>query len=145
MYRSSISANLSPDEVIVDEPWLEMRWDVEHRCVLAEWKAFATSSDFQGALRMALEVIRQRNGATFVNDTRRLELVSDEDQRWLRYTWAPLAIQMGIKRIAVVMAQHGLSKMAIEGMFAGRRNTGDRLQSRMFDSVSEALNWVAEI
>jgi len=37
------------------------------------------------------------------NDTRKLELVSDEDQRWIRYTWAAPAIEAGIKKIAVVM------------------------------------------
>ncbi len=44
------------------------------------------------------------------NDTRKLELVSDEDQRWIRYTLAAPAIEAGIKKIAVVMAPHGLSK-----------------------------------
>jgi len=37
-----------------------------------------------------------------------------------------------------------LSKMAIEEMFKGRRNTGEQLQSHTFDSVADAMNWVAE-
>jgi hypothetical protein len=41
------------------------------------------------------------------------------------------------------MAPHGLSKMAIEEMFKGRRNTDDQMQSRTFDSA-DAMNWVAE-
>jgi len=100
--------------------------------------------EFQTALTKALEVGRERHAFSVVNDTRKLELVSDEDQRWIRYTWAPLAIKAGIKRIAVVMAPHGLSKMAIEEMFKGRRNTGEQLQSRTFDSVADGMNWVAE-
>jgi hypothetical protein len=132
------------NDVYIDEPWLLLRWNSEHRCVFAEWKAFATSREFRGALSRALDVARERGVSKFVNDTRKLELVSDEDQRWIRYTWAPLAVEAGIKRIAVVIAQHGLSKMAIEEMFRGRRETGDRLQSRTFDSVAEALKWAAE-
>jgi hypothetical protein len=67
--------NPSPtDDIYVDEPWLLLRWDRDHQCVFAEWKAFATSMEFQSA-------------------------------------WAPLAIKAGIKKIAVVMAPHGLSKM----------------------------------
>jgi len=141
----SIDVNPSPtDDIYVDESWLLLRWDSEHRCVFAEWKAFATSMEFQRALMKALEVGREKNALNFVNDTRNLELVSDEDQRWVRYTWAPLAIKAGIKRIAVVIAPHGLSKMAIEEMFKGRRNTGEQLQSRTFDSVADAMNWLAE-
>lgn len=128
----------------MNEPWLLMRWDSEYGCVFAEWKAFATSVEFQGALMKALEAGRTRPGFSFVNDTRKLELISDEDQRWIQYTWTPLAIEAGVGRIAVVMASHGLSKMAIERMFKERRNRDNRLQSRTFDSVADALKWVAE-
>lgn len=86
--------------------------------------------------------MRERQAVNFVNDTRQLELISDEDQRWLRYTWAPLAATSGLRRVAVVMAHSGLSRMAIQTMFKGRRRTG--LQSRTFDSLEEAMKWVAE-
>jgi hypothetical protein len=142
-FNTGLSSS-STDDVYVDEPWLLMRWDSEHQCVFAEWKAFATSSEFQGALMRALEAGRTRPGFNFVNDTRKLELISDEDQRWIQYTWTPLAVEAGVRRIAVVMALHGLSKMAIERMFKERRNRDNRLQSRTFDSVADALKWVAE-
>jgi hypothetical protein len=132
------------DDIYIDEPWLLMRWDSEHNCVFAEWKAFATSTEFQGALMKALEAGRSRPGFGFVNDTRKLELISDEDQRWIQYTWTPLAIEAGVRRIAVVMARHGLSKMAIERMFRERRNRDNRLQSQTFESVADAFKWVAE-
>jgi hypothetical protein len=34
--------------------------------------------------------------------------------------------------------------MAIEVMFRGRRNTGEQLQSRTFDSLEDAMKWVGE-
>lgn len=120
-----------------------MRWDSDHQCVFAEWKTFATSGEFQGALTRVLEVIRERTAVNFVTDTRNLESVSNEDQRWIRYTWAPLAIAAGMKRIAVIEGKHGLAKFAIDAMFRGRRDTGSQLQSRTFDSVAEAMKWVA--
>jgi hypothetical protein len=128
-----------------------MRWDSEHECLFAEWKGFATSAEFQGALLKAVEVIREKNGAGFVNDTRKLELVSDDDQRWLLSTWPPLAIGAGLKRLAIVMARTGLSKMAIEDMLKARPNAASSgagaadpaFQSRTFDSVADALAWIA--
>lgn len=138
-----MSLSRTPD-AYVDEPWLLMRWDPEHRCVFAEWKAYATSAEFRGALTKALAAGRDHNAVSFVSDTRKLELVTDEDQWWLRNTWAPLAIQAGLKKIAVVMAVHGLGRMAIEHMFNGRPNTGEQLNSRTFESVADALVWAAE-
>jgi hypothetical protein len=131
-------------DVYLDEPWLLLRWDSDHRCVLAEWRAFATSREFQRALTTAVEIVRERQAASFVNDTRELESIGDEDQRWIRYTWAPLAIAAGIKRVAVVEAKHGLAKFAIDEMFRGRRDTGSQLQSRTFDSLADAIKWAAE-
>jgi hypothetical protein len=129
-------------DVYMDKPWLLMRWDPEHQCVFAEWKAFATSAEFRGALTKALAVAKDKRAFSFVNDTRNLELVSDEDQWWIRRTWAPLAVDAGLKKIAVVMAVRGLGKMAIEHMFNGRTNTDEHLVSRKFDSVADALIWV---
>ena len=140
----------SNDTVYVDERWLLMRWDSEHHCLLAEWKGFATSAEFRGGLLKAIDVIRDRNGAGFVTDTRRLELVSDDDQRWLMSTWPPLAIAAGLKRLAIVMAKTGLSKMAIEDMIRAGAVQAElepaagepAFESRTFESVAEAVRWV---
>ena len=130
--------------VYMDEPWLLMHWDAEHQCVFAEWRTLATSAEFRGALTKVLDVARDNSAFSFVNDTRNLELVTDQDQRWMRNTWAPLAVETGLKKIAVIMAQHWLSRMGIERSFEGRPDTGDHLLSRKFDSVADALLWVAE-
>lgn len=127
-------------DVYVDEPWLLMRWDSDHECVFAEWKGFATSAEFQGGLTKAIEVIQEKQALCFVNDTRKLELISEEDQRWIRYTWTPLLVGAGLKRVAVVIARTGLGKLAIQDMFNRRLET--RLQSRTFDSIEEAMKWV---
>jgi hypothetical protein len=140
----------SNDTVYVDERWLLMSWDSEHKCLLAEWKGFATSAEFRGALVKAIDVIRDRNGAGFVTDTRKLELVSDDDQRWLMSTWPPLAIAAGLKRLAIVLAKTGLSKMAVEDMIKAGAAQAERepaagdpaFQSRTFESVAEAVQWV---
>jgi hypothetical protein len=108
--------------VYIDEKWLLMRWDSEHECLFAEWKGFATSAEFQGALLKAVDVIREKNGAGFVNDTRKLELVSDDDQRWLMSTWPPLVVGAGLRRLAIVIAKTGLSKMAIQDMLKASPN-----------------------
>jgi hypothetical protein len=126
----------------MDEPWVLIRWDHDHECVFADWRGFATSSEFQSGLTKALEVVKEKQAVNLVSDTQKLESISDEDQRWIRYTLAPLAAASGLRRVAVVLAPSGLSKMAIQTMFKGRRRTG--LQSRTFDGLADALRWVGE-
>jgi len=90
-----------------------------------------------------LGAARANAALSFVTDTRKLELVTDQDQRWMRNAWAPLAVETGMKKIAVIMGQHWLSRMGIERSFEGP-NTAEYLVSRKFDSVADALLWVAQ-
>ena len=142
MPSSGLTVSASPaDDVLVDESWLFMRWDHEQGGIFAEWKAFATSEEFRGALTKAIEAIRDRRATWFVNDTRKLELITDEDQRWILQTWTPQAVAAGLKRIAIVIAHTGLSKMAVETMF--KEQASARVESRTFDALPDAMQWVA--
>jgi hypothetical protein len=136
----NVSAS-SANDVFVDEPWLFMRWDQPSGGIFAEWKAFATSEEFRGALTKAIEIIRDRRAMCFVNDTRKLELITDEDQRWILQTWTPQAVSAGLKRIAIVIARTGLSKMAVEEMF--KEQASARVESRTFDALPDAMQWVS--
>jgi hypothetical protein len=124
-----------------DEPWLSIRWDSEHGCVYAEFKAFATSSEFRTSTLKILDAIWDRKATALVSDNRRLEGVSEEDQLWLRDTWLHLAVTAGIKRIAVVVARQGLGKIATEAIIGKFGKT--TFTTRTFDTVAEANDWIA--
>jgi hypothetical protein len=130
--------------VYIDEPFLLMRWDDEHKCVFVQWRSVATSAQFRDVLTKVLAVARDNHACRFVSDTRNLELITDQDQRWMLNTWAPLAIEAGLQKVAVVIAQHWLGRMGIERIFNGQPDASDQLRSRKFDSVTGALLWVAE-
>jgi|SRR6267378_4191878 len=129
------------NSVIFDEPWLTISWDSKHRCVYAEFKAFATSSEFRTGTLAILEAIRTNKAEALVSDNRRLELVTSEDQLWIRDTWTPIAVEAGLRRIAVVLADRGLGKFASETILS---EMGDKtFATRTFSSLDEALRWVA--
>jgi hypothetical protein len=124
----------------LDKPWLTIRWDADNRCVRAEFKAFANSSEFRAGCQMILAAIRDRKAETLISDNRRLEGVTNEDQLWLRDTWFPLAVATSLTRIATVLAPRGLGRIASEDII--RRSDG-QLVIRTFDSMPDALRWVA--
>jgi hypothetical protein len=37
----------------LDQPWLAVRWDADHRCVLSEFRAVANSAEFRADHRAA--------------------------------------------------------------------------------------------
>jgi hypothetical protein len=68
--------------------------------------------------------------------------VGEVDQLWLRDTWMPEAVKAGIRRIAVVVAHHGIGKIETEEIISRFGKT--EFLTRTFDSVPAALTWVAQ-
>jgi hypothetical protein len=132
----------SKGDVFADEPWLSIQGDHESRGVYAEWRGFANSVEFRASMMRIIEAIRVTGAASLVSDNRRLEGVTDHDQLWIRDTWTPLAVGTGLARIAVVVPQRGLGRIATEQilMQVGMK----AFSTRTFTTVSEAMEWVAE-
>ena len=129
-------------DVYLDEPWLSIRWDRAHKCVYAEFKSFANSSELRTGTTQILEAIRDRKASALISDNRRLEGVTDLDQLWLRDSWVPLAVAAGIQRIAVVVAPRGLGKVATEAII--RKFGKTAFETRTFEALDDAIKWVSE-
>jgi hypothetical protein len=133
---------LSPTAILFNEPWLSIRWNSELRCVHAEYKAFATSAEFRSGTMAILEAIRAKRSAALVSDNRRLELVTSDDQSWVRDTWTPEAAQAGLQRIAVVLPHHGLGKFASQAILSQMSEA--IFTTKTFSSPDDAMAWVGE-
>lgn len=108
----------------------------------AEWKGFANSAEFRASTMRILDAIRSSGAASLISDNRRLEGVANQDQLWIRDTWVPLATSAGLKRIAVILARHGLGKIASEQILS--RIGPGVFATRTFTTVSEAMEWTSE-
>lgn len=127
------------DEVYLDEPYLSIRWRSVPQILYAEWKGFATSSEFRAGLLTGIRAIRQRHVTGYVSDARRAKLVLPEDERWGREVWLPQAVAAGLQRMAIVTATAGLGKMAYDDAATAMDSHG--LSMRTFDSVAAATTW----
>jgi hypothetical protein len=132
---------LSPDEVYADTRYLSIRVDLPHRCVIAQFKGFATSAEFRVGTLKILDAIKERRANSLISDNRKLEVVTGPDQLWIRDTWVPQAIEAGLKRIAVVLAKQGLGRFASEEIISELPHA--TFTTRTFESADEALKWVA--
>jgi stage II sporulation SpoAA-like protein len=124
-----------------DYPYLSIVWDGERNCVHAEFKGFATTAEFRAGTMNILDAIRERKSPSLISDNRRLEVVTSEDQLWIRDTWVPEAAASGLKRIAVVVAHRGLGRYASQEIINQFPN--GVFTTRTFASVDEARAWLA--
>lgn len=68
-------------------------------------------------------------------------MVITEDQLWIQDTWTPLAVEAGLKRIAVIVAPSGLGKYASEEIIS--QFPAGTFLTCTFESLDEALAWAA--
>jgi hypothetical protein len=139
VYTLVVPTAKTGDEVFLDEPYISIRWRSTLRLLYAEWKGFATSAEFRSALLTGVRAMRERHVTCYVSDGRKAKLVLPEDEKWGREVWLPQAVAAGLKRMAVVTASAGLSKMAYEDAAHAMDSHG--LSMRTFDSVAEATTW----
>jgi hypothetical protein len=133
---------LSPASRGGDDPWLSIEWDAANGCVYSEWRGFANSNEFRASLLKIIDALRVHNSGLLVSDNRRLEGVAETDQLWIRDTWTPLAVAAGLRRIAAVVPQRGLGKIATQEVLG---QVGMKVfATRTFTTVSEATEWVSE-
>ena len=74
-----------------------------------------------------------------VSDARKATVFVAEDMQWVSEVWLPQALKAGLKRMAMVTAEHGLGKAIIEEVAKEIDNHG--LSMRKFDSVAAATVW----
>ena len=86
-----------------------------------------------------VRAMRERHIKGYVSDARKAKVVLPEDERWAREVWLPQATAAGLRRMAIVTATAGLSKMAFDDAAADMDNHG--LSMRTFDSVAAATTW----
>jgi len=129
-----------PEDVHLNEPWLSIHWDHVGQYVLADFKGFCNSVEFRAGTLQILAAIRARSASALISDNRGLEGVSILDQLWLRDTWMPHGVAAGIRRIAVVVAHHGLGKVASTDIITKFGET--EFVTRTFESLPEAIDWV---
>jgi hypothetical protein len=127
------------DQTYLDEPYLSIRWRGIPQILYAEWKGFATSDEYRAALLTGVRAIRERHVVGYVSDARKAKLVLPQDMQWAKDVWLPLAEAAGLKRMAMVTAETGLSKVILEEAINGVHNPG--LSIRKFDSVTAAMTW----
>ena len=127
------------DETFLDEPYLSIRWRGSQQILYAEWKGFATSDEFRGALLTGVRAMHERHVIGYVSDARKAKVVLPEDEHWAREVWLPQAVAAGLRRMAVVTAAAGLAKVEYDDAANDMDSHG--LAMRTVGSVAAATVW----
>jgi hypothetical protein len=128
--------------IISDMPFLTIHWDRAAEVVTLEWREFVKGAAYRDSLDKALETAIENEGHRWLADTRNMQVVDQADQRWINEDWYPRAVAGGITRMALVMPESTLAKMAMDNMANMTEHTG--METNYFDSVYDARAWLLQ-
>lgn len=126
-------------EIIKDTDFAEISYDRELVLGKIEWKRKTTTEEYQFAFEILLEFARKNPADNFLSDIRRQSVVSPENRKWFETEMLPKAIDVGLKRAAVIFDGNVFKKYYINMII--KVTNKFKLPMKVFSSEEDALNW----
>jgi SpoIIAA-like len=116
-----------------------VKWDADSQAVHTEWHGWANPTEFKAVLEAGLAAMKEHGGSRGLSDTRLHKAIQQSDQEWIDRDWFPRAMDAGLKRVAIVVAQSALVQMNIERVL---KTPGAKLDVEHFATVDAARTWL---
>lgn len=116
-------------------------YDQQAACVVMVWKGYATTPLFRETNERVLACLRDKQATRLLGDIRDFILISAADQDWLNQIWIPRAIEIGLRRVALVQPSYYFNRVAVDNVTS--RTDPNRLTVAYFDDADNARTWLA--
>ncbi|WP_162055996.1 hypothetical protein [Pontibacter pamirensis] len=136
--------NLLPEGIYeYESPCLHVWVDSNLRLMHSEWLAAPSAGQFRAGIDLSVEWAHRMEIGSWIQDSRGLEGVSAEQQRWALGCLAQAVVNSKLRLLALVNATGTLSKAAFEEEIKGR--TGRTVETGEFKNYKDAADWIANI
>ena len=116
-------------------------YDQQAACVVMTWKGYATTPLFRETNERVLACLKDKEATRLLGDIRDFILISAADQDWLNQVWIPRAIEIGLRRVALVQPSYYFNRVAVDNVTS--RTDPNRLTVAYFDDADNARTWLA--
>jgi hypothetical protein len=117
----------------------------EKQCLYSSWKPATENAawdDIRGSFEdYFLKAVEENKPRFLVVDERNmLRPYAPEEQVWIDKNSAPVVINAGVEKVAIIVSKDGFVELATESMM--QEETSKGLNTRFFDSVESAEEWL---
>ena len=137
--------------IILDNTFAKITYHQEGHYILFEYKKFGTSAAFREAWNMAAEGARHYQVNKWISDSRKMAVLSLEDQQWFAEDWSP-RIQEAVHKDAftAIVLDKGvfteISAKSISQTLIGRNSTSPTtITFEYFKDIDAALDWIKNL
>lgn len=129
--------------VCYQKDYITIYVEPEKSLIQLEWHAFANSEQYQEALNMALQLVRQYDLTKCIANARHMKAIRQQDQHWTITHWFPLLAKTRLRKIATIVSDDIFNQMAISNIMSKAKSV-IMFEHRYFTNLFSALDWLAQ-
>ncbi len=126
-------------KVILEKDYATVTYNPVLKIGKVEWKAKATSEEYQGAIISLIEYAEKHPVYYYLSDITKQSVVSPEDRKWFENIMVPKAIGLGLKKAGVVFDGSVFKKYYINMILQVTNKLG--LPLKLFNKEEDAVQW----
>jgi hypothetical protein len=116
-----------------------VRWDEDEAFVRVDWEGWANTAEFAALLDAEIKALKEHGCSKMLADCRRQRILNAADQERAEAEWTPRAIEVGLKRFAVVLPESDVAAAHLQSRLTSAKPA---VQIRYFGSLEEARGWL---
>ena len=136
--------------IIIDNAFANVTYQEDGRYILFAYKKFGTSKVFRETWNKTGEVVVEKQVNKYLSDSRKMAVLSLEDQQWFAEEWSP-SIQRQVQKdtfTAIVLDSGAFTEMSaksISNKVGGDTGNGVIVTFEFFKDVEAAKEWIKHV
>lgn len=127
--------------ILYRKPYVTIEQDDRLKCLIQNWKGFATSANFREAINVSLKLFEQGGFEKIISNTKDFSLVKKEDTDWVAQVITPQLVRHGLRYMAFVVPSNVFSQLSVNNF---KEEAGKAVSIRYFEDLEKAKSWCVE-
>jgi hypothetical protein len=128
------------EQTFFDSDVIMLNFYKTERLIELLWKKNPSSEEFRNGYNTAAQYAQNHKVSCFLSDMRNEGLIDMANIKWLENEIIPLAIKLGIKKIALVSEETFYSTLYAETL--KKKLESSSMQVRILSDINEAKSWL---
>jgi hypothetical protein len=129
--------------ILYQKPYVSLELDEKARCLIQNWKGFATSEQFREAISQSVRFFEERKNLNkIISNTKDFAVVKKEDTDWVANNANPVLIENGLQFMAFVLPTNVFTQVSVNNF---KSKADDVLQIQYFDDLEKAKQWISSL
>ncbi|WP_027002728.1 hypothetical protein [Hugenholtzia roseola] len=130
---------------IFESPTAELLYLSEFSALWLTWRKQANHQEYRQILSKVLDYMQERRVNLFISNMQKAGVVSIENQTWFREQAVPQAVELGLKRVAIVLSEDVFNRFYLTQAVQKLAQQGLNLEFHYFKSIAPIESWLNQM